>query len=259
MCSQVKPFTEGVRLNPKADAEALAHAGLLLPLVPQSLTKAEAQPVTISAAVTAEQSVLPHTQVLVPLAAPQDLNKVEVQPVTASAPAPAKQAEQAHTGIHAVPTLAPALVIPPAPRQLQGLVEVAPLPLLAAAMAGTQLASSSCSPPTAGLVALRGESAPAEHVERFLGHSGASASASTRLENDHCMTDQHHLVSDGAAGLSAVQPGCASSKQTERGFASRAVVSGTALVLPSIVTGGQGMPDTVSAAAQEDAGLSTNN
>ena len=255
VCSQVKPLTEGLRLNPEADAEALAHAGVLVPLAPQSLTKAEAKPVTNSAAVTAEQSVPPHAEVVVPLAAPQGPNMAEAQPVTMSDPAIAKQAVPADAGIHAVPTLAPVPAIPPAPRQLQSLADVAVPPLPAAAAAGSQVAPSPYPPATAGLVALRGESAPAQHVEGFLADSGASASASTELEHDHCMTDQHHLISDGAAGLSAIQPGGASGKQTERGFAGRAVVSGTALVLPSIVAG-EGVPGTVSPVAQRDAGLS---
>lgn len=44
--TQVKPITEGLRLNRGADAEALAHDGVLLPLMSQTVTKAEAQPVT---------------------------------------------------------------------------------------------------------------------------------------------------------------------------------------------------------------------
>ncbi len=41
MCLQVKPFTQGLRLNPEADAEALAHTGLLIPYTPESAVKPE--------------------------------------------------------------------------------------------------------------------------------------------------------------------------------------------------------------------------
>ncbi len=41
MCLQVKPFTQGLRLNPEADAEALAHSGLLIPYAPESAVKPE--------------------------------------------------------------------------------------------------------------------------------------------------------------------------------------------------------------------------
>jgi len=41
MWLQVKPFTQGLRLNPEADAEALAHSGLLIPYAPESAVKPE--------------------------------------------------------------------------------------------------------------------------------------------------------------------------------------------------------------------------
>lgn len=41
----MKLITEGLRLNSGADAEALAHVGVLIPLLPQTVTKAEAQAV----------------------------------------------------------------------------------------------------------------------------------------------------------------------------------------------------------------------
>ena len=41
VCTQVKPFTEGLKLNPEADAEALAHAGMLVPNSPQARVKQE--------------------------------------------------------------------------------------------------------------------------------------------------------------------------------------------------------------------------
>ncbi len=41
MYLQVKPFTEGLRLNPEADAEALAHSGVLILRAPEALVKAE--------------------------------------------------------------------------------------------------------------------------------------------------------------------------------------------------------------------------
>ena len=41
MWSQVKPFKQGLRLNPEADAEALAHSGLLIPYAPESAVKPE--------------------------------------------------------------------------------------------------------------------------------------------------------------------------------------------------------------------------
>lgn len=37
----MKPFTQGLRLNPEADAEALAHSGLLIPYAPESAVKPE--------------------------------------------------------------------------------------------------------------------------------------------------------------------------------------------------------------------------
>ena len=39
MWLQVEPFTQGLRLNPEADAEALAHSGLLIPYAPESAVK----------------------------------------------------------------------------------------------------------------------------------------------------------------------------------------------------------------------------
>ena len=41
MWSQVKPFKQGLRLNPEADAVALAHSGLLIPYAPESAVKPE--------------------------------------------------------------------------------------------------------------------------------------------------------------------------------------------------------------------------
>ncbi|KAL0028293.1 hypothetical protein WJX79_007931 [Trebouxia sp. C0005] len=38
---KVKPFTQGLRLNPEADAEALAHSGLLIPCTPETVVKPE--------------------------------------------------------------------------------------------------------------------------------------------------------------------------------------------------------------------------
>ncbi|KAL0045181.1 hypothetical protein WJX82_011267 [Trebouxia sp. C0006] len=38
---KVKPFTQGLRLNPEADAETLAHSGLLIPYAPESMVKPE--------------------------------------------------------------------------------------------------------------------------------------------------------------------------------------------------------------------------
>lgn len=37
----MKPFTQGLRLNPEADAETLAHSGLLIPHAPESMVKPE--------------------------------------------------------------------------------------------------------------------------------------------------------------------------------------------------------------------------
>ena len=37
----MKPFTQGLRLNPEADAETLAHSGLLIPYAPESAVKPE--------------------------------------------------------------------------------------------------------------------------------------------------------------------------------------------------------------------------
>ena len=37
----MKLFTQGLRLNPEADAEALAHSGLLIPYAPESAVKPE--------------------------------------------------------------------------------------------------------------------------------------------------------------------------------------------------------------------------
>ena len=220
----MKPLTEGLRLNPEADAEALAHAGVLIPLAPQSLTKAEAQPVTTSNPVTARQTV------------------------------------PAQAGLHTVPTSAPVPGITPAPRQLQGLADVAFPPQPATAVAGTQVAPfpyppptapSPYPPPTAGLVSPRGETAAAHHEERVLARSGATASAGTRMEDNPCSTyaDQHHPAGNEVAGLCAVRPGCISSKQTQRGFADTAVASGTALELPS----------AMAAPAQKETGVGETN
>ena len=217
-------MTEGLKLNPQADAEALAHAGVLVPLASQSLTKAEA-------------------------------------PVTTSVPVTARQTVPTQAGIHAVPSSAPVPGI--MPRQLQGLVDVAFPPQPAAAVAGTQVAAvagtqvAPCPypPHTAGLVAPSGDTAPGKQVERLLAHSRASASASTKLEDNRCLTDadQHHPTGNEVAGLCAVQPDCTGSKQTKRDFPHGAVVSELALELPS--TTGGGMPYAIAAAAHKETGL----
>ena len=257
-CCQVKPLTEGLRLNPEADAEALAHAGVLVPLATHGLTKA--QPVTTAPVVMAKQAAPAHAGLLAPLA-PQGLTKAEAQPVTTSAPVTAKNQVAAQSCTHTVqhpedirqtPICSPVTAIPAASRQLQGLPDLVSPPTSAPVVAGTRVAST-LPPATAGLAA---ETVPAAHVERLLPHNHATALAGNTLEDRHCMTnaDQHHSIGNDAAGLSALEPGCANSKQTERGLADRAVASGRALELASIAKE-EGKSGTMATAAKQDAGL----
>ena len=244
-----------MRLNPEADAEALAHAGVLLPLATQGLTKA--QPVTPSPIVIATQPVPATAGSLVPLA-PQALTNTEAVSVTTSAPLTDKETEPAQAGIHKVrdplegigrtPTCDPVIGIEAAPTPEADLEFPPPL---AATVAGTQVTSSTCPPTTAGLVA---ETAPVALMQRSLAHSRAAALAGNRLEVINA--DQHQLTDNEASGLSALQPSCANTKQTERGLGDRAVESGRALELPSVATK-EGMSDTMAAeAAKQDAGFS---
>lgn len=208
-----------MRLNPEADAEALAHAGLLVPLAPQVVPKAEAQPVT-----------------------------------TTSTPATAEQLVPPQAVTHTLPSLAPITAEPAAPRQLQSSAELAVPPLPAPAVAG-RLAQDNPPPhppPTAVLLRPSTETAPAAAacVERVLAHSSATASGSSGREDAHRMTDQHKPTGREAA---ADQPGSASGTHAGGEFTDRAAVSGMALVLSSSAAS-EGMSDTLAAAEQDRAG-----
>lgn len=250
-----------MRLNPEADAEALAHAGVLLPLATQGLT--EAQLVTPSPLVIATQPAPATAGSLVPFA-PQALTKAEAEsvttsvPVTTSIPVTAKETEPAQAGIHIVrdpsegtgrtPTCDPVIATEAAPTPEADLEFPPPL---AATVSGTQVTSSTCPPTTACLVA---ETAPVALMQRSQAHSRAAALAGNRLEVINA--DQHQLTDNEASGLSALQPSCANTKQTERGLGDRAVESGRAIELPSVATK-EGMSDTMAAeAAKQDAGFS---
>ena len=218
VCTQAKPLTKGLRLNPEADAEALAHAGLLIPLAPQVVPKSEAQPATTSCPATAEPAV------------------------------------PSQAAIHTLPSLAPVAAEPAALRQLQSLADSAVSPPPAPAVAGslTQVNPPSCPPPTAVLLAPNRANAAAAAtacVERVLAQGGATASASSGRQNAHRMThaDQHQPTGDAAA---ADRPGCASFMQAGGGLTDRSAVSGRALGLPSIAAS-EGMPDTLAAQVTE--------
>ena len=209
-----------MRLNPEADAEALAHAGLLIPLAPQAMPKAEAQPATTATPATAEQSMPPQA------------------------------------AIHTLPSLAPIVAEPAAPRQLQSLAQLPVSPPPAPAVAGrlTQDNPSSCLLPTAVLLApstATAAAAAAACVERVLAHSGATASASSGNEETHQMADaDQHQPTGGAA---AADP--PNSKQAGGGLSERSAVSARALGLPSNAAS-EGMSETMAPAEQDGAGTS---
>lgn len=220
-----------MRLNPEADAEALAHAGVLVPLAPQVLTKAEAQPVTT---VTAQQMV-----------------------------------SQAQAGRQAVSTPGVVTATQAVSTQLQGLGEMvsqlvprvnrAATPLPALAVAGGQATSPRNPlphpPPTAGLVGPSGETAPPGHLARNRTHGGVTASANTVPNGMHAESDadQRHLTGREAAEMTAVKPGSGSSKHTEGGFAASPVVAGMALMPPNIAMA-EGTPDTMTAGVGQNIG-----
>ena len=218
-----------MRLNPEADAEALAHAGLLVPLAPQVLTKEEAQPVTASGPVTAQQMV------------------------------------SAQAGTQAVSTQLQGLA--EMVSQLVPRVTKADTPLPALAVAGGQatppLNPPPHPPPTAGLVGPSGETAPPGHLARNLTHGGVTASvladavtsANTIPNGMHAESDadQRHHTGREASEMTAVKPGLGSSKHTEGGFADSPVVAGMALLPPNIAMA-EGTSDMMTADVGQNIG-----
>lgn len=200
----MKPITEGLRLNPEADAEALAHAGVLVPTSCEAVTKAEAQPVTTLGPGTGTQA----------------------ESTQAGAPAESTQA-----GIQAVSGVLHNLA-GSAPQSAPGF-NMEPSTLLK-----TEVAGSNATPhldPSLQTAGLAGSSRVSAHQDTVVAGNSVSESAGALLLHDmHAASGVGHLAGE-VCGMSATPPEFGDSQQTEQVHVNGAGAVEMASMLPSSV------------------------